>query len=443
MNFNDMKKIFIGFLFLINVGVTIAQPHQIDSQTKVMDGFPPTRESQVTLKNYRTYPYSQWSFRNTGAPLHVIMVPRSGAVYSFNELPDKTIANFTTVDTDGKASTFENIFKDFYADGVIVTKNNSVLYENYWNGLTRDYQHIWFSATKSMTSTALGILVEQGKIDLSASPARYIPELKGSAYERSTIQDVLNMSTALGFQEEYVDTASFYQKFYAPLNGLNYSPKPESEVMTADVWGSYDFLAKKATSNKEMKPGYKFEYNSTNTDVAGWLISRISGKSFADFIHENIWAYIGAEHDAYLTVDRAYMGVAMGGMNTTLRDAALFGNLILNRGYIGGKQIVPASWVDETLKLNKEDKERFARSDVSTRTPWVGYKNFWWILDETKGEYCGLGVQGQLIYINRSANMVIAYFSSQPLTSVTSSSVYKAVYSKLNACRGLAKSMSK
>jgi len=136
------------------------------------------------------------------------MVPRSGEVHSFNELPDQSIANFPTVDADGKVSTFENIFKDFYTDGVIVIKNNSVLYENYWNGLSRDYQHLWFSVTKSMTSSALGILVEQNKINLSASPAQYIPELKGSSYERATIQDVLNMSTAPGFKENYTDSTS-------------------------------------------------------------------------------------------------------------------------------------------------------------------------------------------------------------------------------------------
>ena len=230
-----MKKIFISFLFLIILGETIAQPNQINSQTKVMDGFPPSRESQVTFENYRTYPFNQWSFRNIGAPLHVIMVPRSGSVYSFNELPDKTIANFPTVDTDGKASTFENIFKDFYADGVIVTKNNSVLYENYWNGLSRDYQHIWFSITKSMTSSAIGILVEQKKIDLSASPALYIPELKGSAYERSTIQDVLNMSTGLGFHEDYVDSSSFFWKYYASAMNFFYSPAKEPDVKNAEV----------------------------------------------------------------------------------------------------------------------------------------------------------------------------------------------------------------
>lgn len=440
-----MKKIFISFLFLISLGETIAQTNKMNGQTKVMDGFPPSRESQVTFENYRTYPYSQWSFRNIGAPLHVIMMPRSGSMHSFNELPDKSIANFLTVDADGKASTFENIFKNFYTDGVIVTKNNSVLYENYWNGLNRDYQHLWFSITKSMTSSALGILVEQNKIDLSASPARYIPELKGSAYERSTIQDVLNMSTGLGFHEDYIDSSSFFWKYYAGAMNFFYSPHKEPDVKNAEVLGTYDFLAKKATIDKDMKPGYKFEYNSSNADVAGWLISKISGKPYADFIRENVWAKIGAEHDAYVAVDRAYMGVATGGMNTTLRDAALFGNLILNRGRIGGKQIIPANWVDETLRLTKEDKERYARNDVYVKVgmPWVGYKNFWWILDETKGEYCGVGIHGQVIYINRLANMVIVYFSSQPDASSASPGGYKAIKSKLNACRGLAKSMSK
>ncbi len=440
-----MNKIFLLVLFLISQCKTIAQQNQTNDQIKVMDGFPPSRESQVTFENYRTHPYSQWSFRNIGAPLHVLMMPRSGAVHSFKELPDKSISNFPTVDTDGKSSTFENIFKDFYADGVIVIKDNSVKYENYWNGLSRDYQHIWFSITKSLTSSAIGLLVEQKKLDLSASPVQYIPELKGSAYERATIQDVLNMSTALGFKENYVDSTSFFWKYYASSMNFFYSPNKEPNPKTSEVYGTFDFLAKKATINQEMKPGYMFEYNSSNADVAGWLISRISGKPYADFIRDNVWSKIGADHDAYLVADRAYMGVATGGMNTTLRDAALFGNLILNKGKVDGKQIFPAQWVDETLKLTKEDKDRYARNDVYTKAglPWVAYKNFWWILDEIKGEYCGVGIHGQMIYINRSANMVIAYFSSQPAASSASAGGFKPFVSKLNACRELAKSRSK
>jgi len=405
-----------------------------------MDGFPPSRESLVTLSNYREHPFSQWSFRNAGAPMHVLMMPRSGPVHTFKESPNASIAKTTCLDTEGNSKTFESMFSDNYADGVVVLKNDVVVYEKYWNGLSRDYQHIWFSCSKSMASSAFGILVAQKNIDLTASPAYYIPELKGSAFERTTIQDVLNMSTALGYQENYVDTASFYYKYYGSVANMRYVPGgTDPDPKTTEVLGVYDFLVKRAYINPALQPGVKFEYSSANVDVISWLISRLSGKAYHDFVRENIWARIGAEHDAFITMDRANTGVATGGINSTLRDAALFGQLILNRGSIDGKQIIPQNWVDETLKLTLSDRERYNRNDVYVKAgmPWVGYKNYWWILDEAKGEYAAVGIHGQVIYINRSAKMVIAYFSSQPQASSVAG--FKPFVSKLNACRELAK----
>jgi hypothetical protein len=72
--------------------------------------------------------------------------------------------------------------------------------------------------------------------------------------------------------------------------------------------------------------------------------------------------------------------------------------------------------------------------------PWVAYKNFWWILDEKKGEFAAIGTNGQVIYINRSANLVIAYFSCQP---VPSSAGNKNFLAKLNACRNLSNTFIK
>lgn len=409
------------------------------SQPKVMDGFPPSRESLVTPANYRQHPFSQWGFRNAGAHLNVVMMPRSGAVHSFNESPDAAVGKMISVDTEGSSKTFETIFSENYADGVIVLRNNTVVFEKYWNGLSRDYQHKWFSCSKSLASSAFGILVDQMKIDLSASPAKYIPELKGSAFERVRIQDVLNMSTALGFQESYTDTSNFFYKYYSvAAYAPDVRPKHEPDPMTADVLGVYDFLVKKAFINPNLQPGVKFEYSSVNVDVISWMISRLSGKPYHDFVRENIWAKIGAEHDAYINVDRSYTAVATAGVNTTLRDAALFGQLILNRGTLDGEQIIPRNWVDETLNLTAKDKERYARNDVyvKAKMPWVSYKNYWWILDETKGEYAAVGIHGQVIYINRSANLVVAYFSSQPQASSVVG--FKPFVSKLNACRELA-----
>jgi CubicO group peptidase (beta-lactamase class C family) len=431
-----MKNVFF-FLFLVSRQLLSAQ------QTKVMDGFPPARESQVSYRNYREYPYSQWSFRNPGAPFHVLVLPRSGAIHQYKISDRPSLGNTLIKDTAGNARTLEQIFKENYTNGVMVLQNNTILYEQYWNGLDKDYQHLWFSMTKSLVSAAFGLLVQQNKIDLSASPAKYIPELKATPYERVTIQDVLNMSTALAFKENYTDTGSFFWKYYGSVRDAYYvKGARDAEPMNTEVYGVYDFLATSLTANQNLKPGHVFEYNSPNADVIGWLIARISNQSLTDFIRENIWAKIGAEHDALMAVDRAYMAVATSAMNTTLHDAALFGKLILDRGKIDGRQILPAQWIDEIVHLTTTDKERYGRNDVYVNAgmPWVSYKNFWWILDEGKGEFAAIGTNGQVIYINRSANMVIAYFSSQP---VASSAGNKNFLAKLMACREISKQFIK
>jgi CubicO group peptidase (beta-lactamase class C family) len=440
---NYQMRIFITFsILVISTNLTIAQ--QGDNTKKIMDGFPPSRESQVSFQNYREYPYSQWSFRNPGAPLHILMLPRSGSMHQYSTpIKPAAIANTLIKDSTGNSKTFETIFKENYADGIIVLQNNTILYEQYWNGLNKDYQHMWFSMTKSLTSTAFGILVEQKKIDLTASPTQYIPELRNTPYERATIHDVLNMSTALGFKENYTDTSSFFWKYYGTArDGYFVKGARDADPMTTDIYGTYDFLAKSVTPNNNLRPGEVFEYNGSNADVIGWMISRISGQPITDFIRQNIWAKIGAEHDAMMAVDRAYMGVATSAMNTTLRDAALFGTLILNHGKVGGQQIIPSQWVDETLKITEADKIRYSKNDVYIKAgmPWVAYKNFWWILDEKKGEFAAIGIHGQVIYINRAANLVIAYFSSQP---VASSAASKNFLPKLNACRELSKKLMK
>jgi hypothetical protein len=106
-----------------------------------------------------------------------------------------------------------------------------------------------------------------------------------------------------------------------------------------------------------------------------------------------------------------------------------------------GKQIIPKTWVDEPLKLITNDKERYGRNDVyvKAKMPWIGYKNSWWMLDEVKGEYAAVGIHGQVIYINRSANMVIACSSSHPQAS--SIAGFKHFVSRPNACRELAKKL--
>ena len=402
----------------------------------VMQGFPPQRESQVTFANYMQLPYSTWGFRNTESVTHSSMVPRGGDLPVLKVAQSDTFAERNVQDANGEEMPLGRLLQKYCADGFLVLQGDTIAYEAYWNGFSEQQRHIWFSMTKSLVSTAFGILMEEHDIDLNASPAVYINELKGSGFERTSLQQVLNHASAIAFKENYVDPESEFFRYYAPAMGLAYLPGAQ-DVQPADteIYGVHDFLAKFIKQEDGSEPGAVFEYNSANADLIGWIIARLSGMPLHDFIADRIWSRLGTYHDAAIVVDRAYMPVATGGMLSTLRDAALFGRLILNRGKANNQQIVPAHWVDETLMVDKTDQSRYSNNDLNQDEAWKYYKNMWWILDADKGEYAAVGVHGQVIYINRSQELVIAQFSSQPNASQVGSVEFR---SKLGAMRQIA-----
>jgi len=402
----------------------------------LMAGTPPAKSSQVTFNNYRHYPYSKWAFHNIGAVFNVLAIAREGPITALREKPLAELGQLTLTDGFGRTNTVEKILAEHDTDGFVVLRNNDILFERYYGDMKSRDQHIWFSATKSLVSTALGILIEQGKIKLSDSPADHIPELKGSGFERTTVQQVLNHSSALDFKENYTDPESDFMRYYGPALNMAYIPggrdvQPEA----AKIYGVHDFLQHFIRPDLALQPGEAFDYNSANADVAGWLVARISGIPLHDFIQQNIWSKLGTEHDALIAVDRAFMPVATGGMASTVRDAALFGQMILNGGRVGDEQVVPEHWVQQSLEVSAKDLQKMKRNAKYSQNSWTAYKNMWWILDAQQGEYAAVGVHGQVIYINRSANVVIAWFSSQPVASASRNPSFQ---SKLFAARAIA-----
>lgn len=402
----------------------------------VMQSFPPTRESQVTFANYLRAPFSSWGLWNIDSVAHTAMLPRGGELPKLQTCIDPALGQRKIHDANGDELSLDSLLEKHDADGFVMLRDNQILYENYFNGFSEHSRHIWFSMTKSLVSVAFGILTDQYDVDLCASPAKYIEELKGSGFERTSIQDILNHASAIAFKENYVDPDSDFSRFYAPAMGLGFIPGAQDvQPDDADIYGLYDFLAKFVQQDGVSLPGEMFEYNSANADVIGWLIARLSDMPLHDFISRYIWSKLGTYHDAAIVVDRAYMPVATGGMTSTLRDAALFGQLVLNRGYANGEQLVPAAWIDETLNLDAFDRQRYAKNSLYGNEWWQYYKNMWWILDPSKGEYAACGVHGQVIYINGSTNTVIAQFSSQPSASQIGSVEFR---SKIMAIREIA-----
>jgi CubicO group peptidase (beta-lactamase class C family) len=407
----------------------------------IMQSTPPTTAGQVTFHNYRDYPYSQWSFHNIGGPMHVLSIPRAGPVRLLNNKPRQELAELKLNDHHEQLKDVETIFAENDTDALVVLRGDDIVLERYYNGMNRHSQHIWFSATKSLVSTAFGILVEQGKVKLSDSPADHIPELKGSGFERTTIQNILNHSSAIDFHETYTDLSSDFFTRYAPAMNMAWLPGAQDVRPTeTDTFGIHDFLSNFIRPDTALEPGDAFDYNSSNADVLGWLISRISGMPLQDFLHQHIWSKLGAEHDALIVVDRALMPIATGGMTTSARDAALFGQMILNRGRVDNQQIIPGSWVDATLNISPKDKQKMQANKKYKHTSWIAYHNMWWLLDETKGEYAAVGIHGQVIYINRSADIVVVFMSSQAVASAAKSPKFP---SKLLAAQAIAKHLSR
>jgi CubicO group peptidase (beta-lactamase class C family) len=390
----------------------------VNSEQVAMDTVPAKPASQVTLMNWSEQPYNHWSFRNVGIQPSV-MVPRAGKIVILPEKPTPGIPNIK-FNYEGRSYSVEDAMIADSTDGYIVVQDGKILYEKYFGNFDQHDHHLWASSTKSLTGLSLGILASQGKIKMTHKVEAYIPELKGTYVGQRTVREILNMTSALDYSEDYENftPGAVSTEYFRRLGFI-----PGFDLMAIDPTkddtprGILQFIPL-FEGNPELSPNVKYEYHSPNVDVAGWIISRVSGKPLNSFVAENVWMKLGAEHDAFYFTDVAFNPVATGGFNTTLRDFARVGLAVLNNGQFNGKEIFPASWIEDTFSLTDAERQHMARSiykdkDGSVYDEWLeGYKNFLWIHDAEKGIATFRGVFGQHLYINRSKNLVIATFAS-------------------------------
>lgn len=384
----------------------------------VMTGFPPAPKDQVTLLNWSTPPYNRWGFRNVG--IHPsVMVPRGGRVYRIPKGRPQAIGDIS-FEFQGKTYTVSQALEGDNVDGFLVIKNGKLIYEKYYGDFGPHDHHLWASSTKSLVGMAAGILVEQGKLDLDKKIVHYLPELKNSAFSNLTVQQVLNMVSAIDYSEDYEDLppGSVHYEYFRRIGLV-----PAFDLMAKDPKkdktprGIQRFLPQ-LQSRKDLLPGTVFEYHSPNVDVIGWIIARQSGKPLQQFIAENVWSRLQTEHDAFFITDTEFTPIATGGFNTTLRDFARFGLAVLNDGKLGRVQVFPKQWSRDIPRVSNDMNAHTSRSVYKNKKSpsydpqLIAYKNFWWIHDRDKGIFTARGVFGQTLYINKDKNLVIANFAS-------------------------------
>lgn len=229
----------------------------------------------------------------------------------------------------------------------LVIRNDSILYEKYFDHLTINKQLPSFSVAKSFISTLIGIAFESGKIrDLHEPITDYLPDLanRDNRFKNISIQNLLDMRSGVNSNENYASPFSDVLK-------LGFAKNIKSKTLQVK-YGK--------------KPG-DFEYRSVNTQLLAMILENATGEKVQDYLIEKLWMPLGMEYPASWNIDDAKHNTvrAFCCLNAAARDFAKFGRLFLQKGKWNGHQIISDSWINQST--NKD-----------TFNVYGGYKNQWW-----------------------------------------------------------------
>jgi CubicO group peptidase (beta-lactamase class C family) len=371
----------------------------------------------VTHANQLLAPYNRWSFQNELQLNRTADVWRGDGAVSQFEYAQRDLSEVTYQNRAGTQFTFEQMVEMSHTDGIVVLHHGKIIYERYLNGMQPHSLHAWASGSKSVTGTLAAMLAHEGLFDVNAPISTYLPQLKGSGFEDATIQQIMDMTTAIRFPENKHDPIN-ENPDYGVVMGWQQRPTDYAGAET-----SYAFLA---TMEKTGEHGRAFTYLTPNTDVLAWLIKSLLGKTLATIMQEQLWSRIGAERDAFWIVDPTTSETAGSGLLTTTRDMARFGQLMLQHGQFNGQQIIPAGVIEEIERGG--DKDAFARGPAaSPMNQGQSYRHQWWVSHNDHGAYMALGYGGQMLYIDPTAQMVVAKMSSYPTPTPAGNEFWSAM----------------
>ncbi len=356
----------------------------------------------MTLGNWRQPPFSRQAFHNVEALVPVHRIAPAGRSWTLTAEPH-AIDRIAFEDRDGGERRFGEVLETSFARGLVVLRGGRIVAERYGLGYDGTRPHILFSVTKSITAALAGVLVESGALDPEGPVTGHLPEVASSAYGDCSVRHVLDMTVSSSFQEDYDDTAGDYARYRRATLWNPMPPGTDSETL-------HGFLA---TMPRASDPhGEIFRYLSPNTDLLGWLLERASGRRFAELLSDHLWQPLGAEAAAVVTVDGEGAARTAGGLCVRPRDLARFGELMRLGGAAGGREIVPAWWVQDIRTGG--DSAPWLRGDLNYLFPEGRYRSQWYQTGQASGAFCAIGIHGQWLWIDPEREVVIAMVSAQP-----------------------------
>ena len=277
-----------------------------------------------------------------------------------------------------KAKTPEEFFIENGTLSLIIIRNDTIVYENYFNGFKSDEIHTIFSVSKSFLSTLTGIAINEGFIkNLNQPVSDFIPAFKKNGREKLTINHLLQMTSGVN-EADYDDLLKLASFYYAK-----------------------DHNKKCEKSKMRFKPGTKFQYSSVTSQILGMCVEKATGRKLEDYLKEKIWEPLGMEFKVLISTDKKGNPKYFGGLSANPKDLAKLGLLYLNKGNWNGKQIIPEDWINATEKRDTCEGKSTSYSNCFWQNTYPVEDYF------KKSDFYAKGFGGQIVYVNPENNTVI------------------------------------
>ena len=262
---------------------------------------------------------------------------------------------------------------------VLIVHRGSLVFEDYYHGLSADDDHEIASVTKSVTSATIGLALTDGHLDsvdqpvwelLPAALQRPCP----AAYEGVTLRHLLTLTSGFRWDE------SRFREWLAAPNQLDFALRlPRRDP-----------------------PGERFRYNTPAMHLLSAIVQRATGQSLSDYARERLFAPLGIKHFRWQS-DQQGHSLAGLGLALRARDLAKLGLLFASEGMWENRPLITKDWIQ-----------------LSTSTHTAGgppegeaYGFLWWItkLGEQRSFFAA-GFGGQFLYVVPAKDLVVVITSS-------------------------------
>jgi CubicO group peptidase (beta-lactamase class C family) len=341
-------------------------------------------------------PFNEWTFTHMSWLMPTERVSRGGAHLPLPLSPCPLDLTYRFEDAD---HTLTELHRRTFTTAFVVLHHGEIVHETYPGAFAGPRTRMQlFSVSKSVTSLLVGIALADGTIgSIKDRVTDYRPDFLGTAYEETTLAELLDMTSGVGDAEVWDVPDSGIKRF-------------EQAVMGG---GSVTDVVRSAP--RRAAPGERFNYSTFDAQILGWVLEAATGRSLAAYASERLWQHLGADRDAYywLTRGRPRTALGAGSLNATPRDLARIGLLMANDGMVAGEQIVPRDWV---RRSRGSDQPQLGVGSLGpSGYDHYGYSNQWWTLGDSAFQaFTGIGVHGQYLFVDPGADVVIVKCSAWP-----------------------------